>query len=114
MAWRKAGLKLQTRPLQLVSSANNDERLRGAWLCLHVLQLVYAIGANFKRFGKVIPTAGKPREIRHQLLVRLLNRRLHRSRLLRHSSGPPTVGADFVAALVPRGKPSDRSVVVPT
>jgi hypothetical protein len=28
-------------------------------------KLVYAIGANFKRFGKVIPTAGKPREIRH-------------------------------------------------
>lgn len=53
--------EIQTRREQLTASLSESRKELKA---LPAGKLVYAIAANFKQFGKVIPTKGKPREIR--------------------------------------------------
>ena len=42
VGWKRAGLSLQSRPLQL--SAVDKSPLRGAWVCLHVRSAAAAYG----------------------------------------------------------------------
>ena len=54
--------EIQKRRARIKASLDKSRKAHKA---LPAGKLVYAIAANFKAFGKVIPTEGKPREIRH-------------------------------------------------
>jgi hypothetical protein len=62
-------LKIDTKEIQNQRAALEKELAakRKALTALPKGQMVYAIATRFKQTGKVIPTGGKPREIRHLL-----------------------------------------------